>query len=146
MQWDSFTSICRGQNALTLKKCVHAFREYQVCPHKSYLKSSLNHSSFFTSTNPSLPQEACCGSVLLFARDLSTVRQHQLCVNHQPAAFHWLRSPGVHLPGQEARLWESAHHHWCLLGALWDLGGEDKGHCTRHRHTGRIRGTERIWL
>lgn len=27
MQWDSFTSICRGQNALTLKKCVHAFRE-----------------------------------------------------------------------------------------------------------------------
>lgn len=27
VQWDSFTSICRGQNALTLKKCVHAFRE-----------------------------------------------------------------------------------------------------------------------
>lgn len=77
-------------------------RLHQVCPHKSYLKPS---------TNPSLPQEACCGSVLLFARDLSTVRQHQLCVNHKPAAFHWLRSPGVHLPGQEARLWESAHHH-----------------------------------
>lgn len=58
-------------------------------------------------------------------------------VNHQPAALHWLCSAGVHLPGQEAWLWEPAHHHWCLLGALWDLGGEKLagGYCTVHTHT-----------
>ena len=58
-------------------------------------------------------------------------------VGRQPAAFHRLCRQRVHLSGPEARLWGAAHHHRCLLGALWDLGGEQLwgSYCTVHTHT-----------
>ena len=64
------------------------------------------------------PQEAWTGSVLLSVLDLSAPRLPPRGVSRQPAALHRLCRPGVHLPGQEARLRGPTHHHGRLLGAL----------------------------
>lgn len=85
------------------------------------------------------PQEAAAAAAAASsALALSTLALPSPLVSHQPAALHRLRCAGVHLSGQEARLRGAAHHHRCLLGALWDLGGEKVGgsYCTR-THTRR---------
>ena len=48
-------------------------------------------------------------------------RQH---LQRGPAHICGLCSEGVYFPGQEAGLQGPSDHHGCLLGPLWNLGGE----------------------
>jgi hypothetical protein len=53
----------------------------------------------------------CCAAVLYRAVVMASPRDTEPGFSRQPAPLHWLCRPGVHLPGQETRLWRAAHHH-----------------------------------
>lgn len=46
------------------------------------------------------------------------------CLQRWAAYLCGLCREGIYLPGQEAGLQGPSDHHRCLLGPLWDLGGE----------------------
>lgn len=53
----------------------------------------------------------------------------QLCSQHvqwEPAHLCGLCREGVYFPGQKAWLQGPSDHYGCLLGPLWDLGGESQ--------------------
>lgn len=93
----------------------------------SIFPSNMNTQCIRRCSCASHPQESWTAAVLASALDPSATRLAPPGVSRQPAALHWLCRPGVHVPGQEARLRGPAHHHRRLLGALWDLGGEQLG-------------------
>lgn len=68
-------------------------------------------SPFHKLTEQNLFPQHWTGSDLGPGLDLTRAPLPWLGVSRQPAVLHRLCGPGVHLFGQEARLWRPAHHH-----------------------------------